>query len=255
MKTLDGKVALITGGASGIGRSSALLFAKEGAKVVIADINDQMGRETVKLAKEAGTEIQYLHADVSDISDLEKMVQETVKMFGKVNIFWHNAGNVGPGAMEGTSEEEFDKTLSIHLKGGFFGAKYGIPEIKKAGGGSVLFTSSASGLKPSRGSATYSMAKAALIMLTRCLALQYSKDNIRVNCICPGVTDTPLTADFAARNRDPLDVHLNKGLQVIPMGRRAVPEEIAQAALFLVSDAASYMTGAIVCVDGGLSAA
>ena len=255
MKTLDGKVALITGGASGIGRSSALLFAKEGAKVVIADINDQMGRETVKLAKEAGTEIHYVHADVSDISDLEKMVQETVKMFGKVNIFWHNAGNVGPGAMEGTSEEEFDKTLAIHVKGGFFGAKYTIPEIKKAGGGSLLFTSSTSGLKPSRGSATYSMAKAALVMLTKCLALQVSKDNIRVNCICAGVTETPLSPAFAARNLDALDVHIKKGLQTIPMGRLAEPEEIAQAALFLVSDAASYFTGAIICVDGGLSAA
>ncbi len=253
MKTLDGKVALITGGASGIGRSSALLFAKEGAKVVIADINDQMGRETVKLAKEAGTEIHYVHADVSDISDLEKMVQETVKIFGKVNIFWHNAGNAGPGSIERTSEEDFDKTLSIHVKGGFFGAKYGISEIKKAGGGSVLFTSSGMGLKPSS-SPTYSMAKASLIMLTRCLALHCSKDNIRVNCICPGITTTPLSAGFAARNLVPLDVHEKNSLQRIPVGRRGEPEEIAQTALFLVSDAASYITGAIICVDGGLTA-
>ena len=145
--------------------------------------------------------------------------------------------------------------IAIPLLSILFGAKYAIPEIKKAGGGSLLFTSSTSGLKPSRGSATYSMAKAALVMLTKCLALQVSKDNIRVNCICAGVTETPLSPAFAARNLDALDVHIKKGLQTIPMGRIAEPEEIAQAALFLVSDAASYFTGAIICVDGGLSAA
>lgn len=255
MKNLDGKVALITGGASGMGRASALLFAKEGAKVVVADINDQMGEETVKLAKNDGLKVQYIHADVSKISDLEKMVLETLRIFGKLNIFWHNAGNAGPGIIERTSEIDFDKTLAIHVKGGFFGSKYSIPEIKKAGGGSILFTSSMAGLKPSKGSPTYSIAKASLIMLTRCLAAQYAKDNIRVNCICPGMIETPLTPAFFSRDPDLIspDAYRKAMFGMTPMGRFGTPEEIAQTALFLVSDAASYITGGIICVDGGVS--
>jgi len=256
MRTLDGKVAIITGGASGMGRASALLFAKEGAQVVIADINDEMAKETVKSAKEAGGEIRYVRTDVSSVADLEKLVRETVRTFGKLNIFWHNAGNAGPGIIERTSEEDFDKTMAIHVKGGFFGAKYGIPEIRKAGGGSLLFTGSAGVYRPSRGSPTYAMAKASLVMLTRCLALHYAKENVRVNCISPGGIETPLLPAFSKRNPDLVspDVYRAMMLEMIPMGEWGKPDDIAQTALFLVSDAASYITGAVISVDGGISA-
>jgi NAD(P)-dependent dehydrogenase (short-subunit alcohol dehydrogenase family) len=256
MKVLDGKVALITGGASGIGKSSAFLFAREGAKVAIADLDEQMGEKTAKLAKENNLEIQYIHVDVSNTSDLERMVKETIRMFGKLNIFWHNAGNAGPGVIERTTEEDFDKTIAIHMKGGFFGAKYCIPEIKKAGGGSILFTGSTAALKPSKGSPTYSMAKASLVMLTRCLAGLYAKDNIRVNCICPGSIETPMLQAFWNRDPDIIspEVYRKATLELAPMRRLGKPEEIAQTALFLVSDAASFTTGTIMSVDGGFNA-
>ncbi len=248
-----GKVALITGGASGIGRASALLFAREGAKVMIADINDQMAEETIKLAEKAGSEVRYVHTDVSRVSDLEKMVRDTVKTFGKLNIFWHNAGNAGPGTIEQTSEQDFDKTIAIHVKGGFFGAKYCIPEIRKTGGGSILFTASLVALKPSKRSPTYSMAKASLVMLTKSLALSCGKDNIRVNCICPGLIETPLTPAFLGSD-SPTASFKNVAVQTVPLGGKpGQPEYIAQTALFLVSDAASYITGAIVSVDGGVA--
>ena len=255
MNVLNGKVAIITGGALGMGRASALLFAKEGAKVVVVDINDQMGAETEKQAREFGGAVQYIHADVGKVTELERMARETVKAFGKINIFWHNAGNVGPGLLERTSEEDFDRTIAIHVKGGFFGSKYCIPEIVKAGGGSILFTSSIAGLKPSRASATYSIGKSSLVMLAKCLALAYAKDNIRVNCICPGGVETPLQPHFFTRDPDviPPEVYASKMMDTIPVRRLGTPEEIANTALFLVSDAASYITGAILSVDGGAS--
>ena len=254
MKKLDGKVALITGGASGIGRASALVFAKEGAKVVIADINDKMGEETEKMAKDFGGEIRYVHTDVSKVPDLQKMVSETVKMFGKLNIFWHNAGNAGPGFIERVSEEEFDQTLAIHMKGGLFGAKFSIPEISKAGGGSILFTASIAALR-TRGAPTYVMAKAALAALAKNLSVPCAKDKIRVNSICPGGVVTPLLIAFQSRNPDiPPETFQKASLAALPMKRYAQPEEIAQTALFLVSDDASYITGAVIPVDGGITA-
>ena len=253
MKILDGKVALITGAASGMGRAGALLFAQEGANVAVVDINDKMGEETVKQIRGTGGEACYINSDVSVVAELEKMVQQTAKSFGRLDIFWHNAGDAGPGVIERTTEEAFDRALALHIKGGFFGAKYAIPEIKRAGGGAVLFTGSVSGLRASRGSPTYSVAKAGLVMLTKCLALYFAMDKIRVNCICPGVVQTPLWPSFISRDPDLVvpEVLERTALQMTPMGRFAMPEEIAQAALFLVSDAASYITGAIVPVDGG----
>lgn len=253
--SLDGKVALITGAASGMGKASALLFAEEGAKVGVVDINDALGEETVKQIRDRGGQAVYIHADVSKVPEMERMVRETVQAFGRLDIFWHNAGNAGPGSIERTSEEDYDFTMALHVKGGFFGAKFAIPEIKKAGGGAILFTSSLAGLKASRSSPVYSLAKSSLVMLTKCLALHYSKDNIRVNCICPGVVQTPLWPSFIGRDadlHDPQEV-TRMYRQRTPMGRFAEPEEIARAALFLASDAASYVTGAVMSVDGGLA--
>lgn len=255
MGILSGKVALITGSASGMGKASALLFAKEGASVSVVDINDSLGEEVVRQIHADGGKATYIHSDVSRVSELERMVQETVRTFGRLDVFWHNAGNAGPGSLERTSEEEYDFTMALHVKGGFFGAKYAMPELKKVGGGAILFTSSLAGLKASRSSPVYSLAKSSLVMLTKCLALHYSKDNIRINCICPGAVDTPLWPSFVGRDsdvNDPAEV-TRMYKQKTPMGRFAEPEEIAQMALFLASANASYVTGAVIPVDGGLA--
>jgi NAD(P)-dependent dehydrogenase (short-subunit alcohol dehydrogenase family) len=253
---LQGKVALITGAGSGFGRAGSILFAKEGAKVVVVDINDEGGRETVRLIKENGGEASYIHADVGIVTELEMMIKKAVETYGKLNIFWHNAGNAGPGRIDRTTEEAFDRTLAIHVKGGFFGSKYAIPEIKKSGGGSILFTTSGSAYRPSPGSPTYSIAKAGLSILTRCLAVQLGKENIRVNCIAPASDKTGLSKAFMSRDPDLIDPKLmeKKVLEMTPMGRSGELEETAKAALYLVSDDASFVTGIVLPVDGGMLA-
>lgn len=255
MGILSGKVALITGAASGMGKASALLFAREGASVGVVDINDTLGNDVVREIQAEGGKATYIHADVSKVPEMERMVKETVRTFERLDVFWHNAGNAGPGSLERTSEEEYDFTMALHVKGGFFGAKFAMPELKKVGGGTILFTSSLAGLKASRSSPVYSLAKSSLVMLTKCLALHYSKDNIRINCICPGAVDTPLWPSFVGRDsdvHDPAEV-TRMYMQKTPMGRFAEPEEIAQMALFLASPNASYVTGAVIPVDGGLA--
>jgi NAD(P)-dependent dehydrogenase (short-subunit alcohol dehydrogenase family) len=253
---LKGKVALITGAGSGFGRAGSLLFAQEGAKVVVVDINDEGGRETVRLIKNEGGEAFYIHTDVGIVAELERMIKTAVDTYGKLNIFWHNAGNAGPGRIERTSEADFDRTLAIHVKGGFFGSKFAIPEIKKSGGGSILFTTSGSAYKPSPGSPTYSIAKAGLSILSRCLAVQLGRDNIRVNCLAPASNKTGLSAAFMSRDPDLIDpkVMEKKLLENTPMGRHGEVEEAARAALYLVSDDASFVTGAVLPVDGGMLA-
>lgn len=255
MYSLRGKVALITGSASGIGRASALLFAQEGAKMAVVDVNDTLGEQVVREIRENGGEGIYIHADVSQVPEVERMIQETVKAFGKLDIFWHNAGNAGPGVIERTSEEAYDKTMAVHVKGGFFGAKYAIEEMKKNGGGVILFTSSLAGLKASRGAPVYSLAKTSLVMLTKCLARHYGQYNIRANCICPGSVETPLWPSFIGRDPDVVDPEsvTQMYMKITPLGRFGNPEEIARAALFLASDAASYVSGAILSVDGGVA--
>lgn len=255
MKRLDGKVAIITGSGSGMGKSGALLFAQEGAKMVVVDINDKNGEEVIKEIKGAGGDGIYLHIDVGVETELKRMVEETIKAFGKVDIFWHNAGTAGPGIIERTTEEDFDRLIAIHLKGGFFGAKYVIPEMIKIGGGVILFTSSIGGIKPSAGSPSYSIAKAGLQILSQCIALSQAKNNIRANTICPGVVATPLLPAFWSRDPDliPPDKLGKMYMDRMLIGRKIKPEEIAQAALFLCSDESAVVTGTILPVDGGMA--
>jgi NAD(P)-dependent dehydrogenase (short-subunit alcohol dehydrogenase family) len=255
MISLDGKVALITGSASGMGKAAALLFAEAGARLAVIDINDAAGEAVVAEIRSKGGEAIYMHADVSKEPELARMVDTTVDSFGRLDVFWHNAGNAGPGSIERTTEAEFDFTMALHVKGGFFGAKHAIAPMRKAGGGAILFTASLAGLKASRSSPVYSLAKSSLVMLTKCLALHYSRENIRVNCICPGPVETPLWPSFVGRDADVhnADEVTRMYKQRTPMGRFGEAEEIARAGLFLASDAASYISGAILPVDGGLA--
>ena len=249
---LKGKVALITGAATGIGRATAELFAQEGAKIAIADIKDKEADETVQKIRRAGGEALYIHADLSRMSNVETAVKKTAEIYGRLDIFFHNAGIPGPGFLERTTEEDYDLMMAINLKAAFFGAKCAVPELKKAGGGNILFTSSGAGLRPSPASPSYSVSKAGLIMLARSLAYHLGKDNIRVNCICPGMVQTSLWPGFISRNPEVKPEDVTKGY----LDRRAIKrfgtsEEMAYAALFLVSPQASWITGVALPVDGG----
>jgi NAD(P)-dependent dehydrogenase (short-subunit alcohol dehydrogenase family) len=258
MGMLDGKAALITGAASGFGEAGARTFAREGAKVAVADVNAEKGAAVVKAIRDAGGEAVFIRADVSKASEVERMVKEAAAAFGRLDIFWHNAGNVGPAGIEETEEDAYDLTMAIHLKAGFFGAKYAVAEMKKLGGGVMLFTSSLAGLKTSRVSTVYGLAKAGLVSLTKNLTLSFAPYQVRVNAICPGAAETPLWPAFANRGTDNYDPKKTAAIsqtyrEKTPLGRLADPQDIANAALFLCSDMASYVTGEIMAVDGGLS--
>jgi NAD(P)-dependent dehydrogenase (short-subunit alcohol dehydrogenase family) len=250
---LAGKVAVITGAASGIGRAGAELFAREGARVIIADVNKD-GQQVADQIKRQGNEASFVHTNLCSVSDIQNMIKKTIEKYGQVDIFWHNAGIAGPGGIEHTTEETYEDTMAIHLKASVFGAKCAIPEMEKSGGGCILFTSSISGLRASPFSLTYSLAKAGLVMLTRCLASSLARKNIRVNCICPAPVDTPLL-DSVARRQGVTSEELRRvSVERIPMGRYVTLDEVTQAALFLVSDNASAITGVALPVDGGMAA-
>ncbi|TLS35864.1 SDR family NAD(P)-dependent oxidoreductase [Pseudalkalibacillus caeni] len=244
---LKGKSAIITGGASGIGEYTVRDMVKEGANVLIADINDEMGE---KLAAELNTEqtnVIYQHVDVSNEQDIEAMVNRAVNEFGKLDIIFSNAGI---GAMSPTTDlpyEEWKKVISINLDGVFLCAKHAIKAMQQSGGGSVINCASILGHVGQAATASYTAAKGGVVNLTRALAVEYAKENIRVNAVCPGYIETPLLneLDEAMKN------HL---ISLHPMGRLGKPEEIAKAVTFLASEDASFVTGANLLVDGGYTA-
>ena len=250
---LKNKVAIITGGSSGIGRETALLFAKEGAKILIADVNDKGGGETVEMIKTSDGEALYLHTDVSKAGDCEKMVLLAENTFGKLDIIFNNAGIMHNDDSDAISTEEsiWDLTMNINVKGVFFGCKYAIPALRRAGGGSVINTASFVALL---GAATpqlaYTASKGAVLSMTRELAVIHARENIRVNALCPGPLRTELLMKF-------LDTEEKKQRRLIqiPMGRFGEAKEMASAVLYLASDESSYVTGAEFMVDGGITAA
>jgi NAD(P)-dependent dehydrogenase (short-subunit alcohol dehydrogenase family) len=246
---LKNKVALITGAGSGIGRQSALLFAKEGAQVVCVDLNEKAAQETAATIKGAIA----VKADVSKARDCEQMVAAAEKQFGRLNVLFNNAGimHAKDDDAESTSEEVWDLTLDINAKGVFLGCKYGIPALKRAGGGSVINTAS---FVAKMGAATpqiaYTASKGAVLSMTRELAIIHARQNIRVNALCPGPLKTELLMSFLNT-----DAKKQRRLVHLPMGRFGEADEIAKAALYLASDESSYVTGTEFLVDGGLTAA
>lgn len=249
---LQGKVALITASGSGMGQATALLFASEGSKVVVADNDISKGQETVDLIKKAGGEASFVQTDVTKLTDLKRMVELTVETYGKLNILFNHAGMMGPVGIEGVSEKEWEDAIKINLTSGFFATQYAAPEIKQNGGGSIIFTSSVSGLIGSPGSPAYGAAKGGVISIVRALALHLAPSNIRVNAICPGPTDTPMLY-FFLRKPDDMEAARQKAMSIVPLARLGKPDDVASAALFLASDESSYITGVALPVDGGLT--
>jgi NAD(P)-dependent dehydrogenase (short-subunit alcohol dehydrogenase family) len=249
---LKDKVAIITGAGSGLGRAAALLFAREGAKVLVAANRDKDGEQTVKSIKDKGGDAIFTRVDVTRASDLEKAVKTAVDKYGKLDIMFNNAGTPGPGKLiADLTEEEWNRVLAVNLTGVFLGTKYAIPEMLKGGGGVIINVSSVAGVSPRRYTAAYSAAKAGVIQLTKVTALEYARKNIRVNCILPGPIDTPFFTKVAGGDADKIAIFKERVRNEVPLGRFAQPEEIAQVALFLASDEASYITGAAFAADGG----
>lgn len=250
---LEGKVALITGAASGIGREAALLFAREGAAIAVVDVNGVGGEETVSMIAAANGRAIYVRADVSRSADCEAMVSATEKELGALHVLFNNAGIMDPDDEDavGTTEEVWERTMAVNLKGVFLGCKFGIPALRRAGGGSIINTASFVALM---GAATpqlaYTASKGGVLALTRELAVVHAREKIRANALCPGPLRTELLMKF-------LDTNAKKERRLVhlPTGRFGEAAEMAQAALFLASDESSYITGSEFKVDGGLTAA
>jgi NAD(P)-dependent dehydrogenase (short-subunit alcohol dehydrogenase family) len=245
---LKGKVALITGAGSGMGKATALLFASEGAKVAAADISEAAVESAVREIRQAGGEAIALNADVAKSEDVQRMVAATIERLGAPNVLYNNAGIEGESNfMAEMSEAAFDKVIAINLRGVFLGMKYVLPHMVKLGAGSIINQASIAGMIAFRGGAAYSASKAGVIALTRVAALEYGRYNIRVNCICPGAIETPMAERI--RQGEPPRPSAVKRISVF--GRMGLPEEIAKMALFLASDDSSFATGAPFVVDAG----
>ena len=247
------KVALITGAGMGMGREASLLFAEEGARIVVCDIDRRAADETVSLVKQAGGEAVAAIGDVAIEDDVRRMVDEGVRRFGALNVLYNNAGVLWKDrdrSVLETDGSQWDRVMAINLKSVFWVTKFGIPHLQAAGGGSIVLIGSVSALAGfTRAQDAYTAAKGALISLNKSLAIQFAKDKIRCNIIHPGIVDTPLQAPYLT---DQLREEFKTG---IPLGRIGQPREIAYAALFLASDESSFMTGAEMVVDGGFMAA
>jgi NAD(P)-dependent dehydrogenase (short-subunit alcohol dehydrogenase family) len=250
---LKEKVALITGAGSGIGRESALLFAAEQARVVVIDIDDGAGQRTVDDIRAAGGAAVFQHADVSRASDCEAMIRRAEEAFGALHILFNNAGVMDSrdGDAMSTEEDVWDMTMAVNLKSVFLGCKYGIPALRRAGGGSVINTASVVALVGSAApQLAYTASKGGILAMTRELAVIHARENIRVNALCPGPLRTELLMKFLNT-----EAKRQRRLVHIPMGRFGEAQEIARAALFLASEESSYTTGSTFVVDGGLTSA
>ncbi len=248
---VKGKVALVTGGASGIGRAAAILFAREGAKVAVSDIAIEGGEETVRLIRKSGGEAFFVRADVARAEDVEAMVNQTIEVYQHLDCAFNNAGISEAGAdTMGTvrcTQSEWDQIMDINLKGVWLCMKYEIPQMLKTGGGAVVNASSFAGITASRlGLVAYSGSKHGVIGLTKTAAVEFGKQGIRINAVCPGATRTPMMEKHMSNPEEEARV-----ASMNPMNRMAAPSEIAEAVVWLCSDRASFVTGIAMPVDGG----
>jgi NAD(P)-dependent dehydrogenase (short-subunit alcohol dehydrogenase family) len=248
---LADKVALITGAGSGIGRASAILFARHGAHVAVVDRNEGAGRGTEEAIRAAGGSSLYVEADVSLAEACEAMVRRTVEAYGRLDVLFNNAGLESPYAfLADQPMAEWDDLIAVNLMGTLYGTRFGIAQMISNGGGVIVNTSSVTGLSGFMLQAVYGATKAAIVNITLNTALEYGSANIRANCICPGPIDTPILR--AALEQVPVEDVESLVTSIIPMGRIGRPEEVANVALFLASDEASYVSGAVIPVDGAL---
>lgn len=250
---LKNKVAVITGAGSGIGKATALLFAREGAKVVVADMNERAGHETVAAIKETGGEATFIQVNVTSAAEVQVLVEQTVATYDRLDIIYNNAGIQIKGTAESMTEEDWDKVMAINVKGVWLGCKYALPQMKKQGGGVIVNTASGAALIGTRENVAYCASKGAVLQITRQVALDYAAHGVRVNAVAPGVVDTPLMAPVWHTMGDVEAAKETVGSRH-PMGRLAQPEEIAKAVLFLASDESSFSTGSCLVVDGGYTA-
>lgn len=257
---MEGKVALVTGAGSGLGRASALRFAKEGAKVVVVDVNAEGGEATIDMIQKAGGDAYFIKVDVSNSAEVEDMVVKTIEKYGRLDYAHNNAGISGPKALvENYPVDAFDKVMGINSTGVFLCMKYEIPAMLKQGGGAIVNTSSGAGLVGTEQQIGYVASKHAIVGMTKAAAIEYGGTGIRVNVVCSGLMRTPMiekglqkAADTAGVTLEVVEAGLIKGMS--PIGRIAQPGEVAEAAVWLCSDLASFVTGAALSVDGGFAA-
>jgi len=250
MSSLQGKRALITGAASGIGRATALLFAREGAAVAVVDINEAEGEAVAQAIVAEGGQATFLQGDVTQVEDCRRAVQETVDRWGGLDILFNNAGIIRRANVLETTEAEWDRVMAVNVKSIFLLSKYAIPVMAAAGGGSIINTASGWGLVGGKNAVSYCASKGAVVNMTRAMALDHGPQNIRVNCLCPGDTDTAMLRNEAHQMGQPEATFL-AGAADRPLRRVGQPEDIARAALYLAGDGAAFVTGAALVVDGG----
>jgi NAD(P)-dependent dehydrogenase (short-subunit alcohol dehydrogenase family) len=247
---LADRVALITGGTSGIGRATGILLADEGADVAVIGRNQQRGETVLAEIKQRGRNAIFISADVRFAEDCERAVEQTIAAFGRLDVLFNNAGVYIPNNILECSEEEWDLQVDISLKGAFLMSKYAIPHMIRQGGGSIINNSSGWGLEGGDKAVAYCAAKGGMVVMTKAMAIDHGRQGIRVNCVCPGDTVTPMEHEDAKRRGMTWDEYVDSA-SVRPLGRMGEPEEVARAVLFFASDESSFITGAALPVDGG----
>ena len=251
---LAGKVAVITGAASGIGKASACMFAREGARVMVVDIDTECGNKTVAQIRQQGGDAIFEQANVSSEAEVKRFIDRTEERWNRLDILFNNAGIVLVKTLEETTEAEWDRLMGINLKAVFFAIKHAVPHMRRNGSGVILNTGSIGSMTGQLGTPAYIASKGAVALITKSLALDYGRDNIRVNCLCPGITDTPMLREHMGHGAMG-EANIRKRLARVPLGAILAPEDVARAALYLVSDDSLGVTGITHIVDGGLLAA